>query len=154
MSRKALTYCRISHKDKRLYIPFKKEFDAVIALMAKKDVDVYGVIEFRETHKKRTSPQNRYYFGVIVDILARLMADSCGEQVNDGHRSEAHMALKRLCNPKEITSPITGEVITVAGSTRDHDTVESSEFHERCRQWIFEFWGVTVPLPNEQSELF
>lgn len=152
--RKIITYCRIKHTDKRLYIAQRNQFDANVAAWAKDDEDVFVKLTIEEVYRKHSDKQRGYYFGVIVDILARLIADSCGEEVQPKHHKQAHEELKRMCNPIEIASPVTGEVIVIAGSTKDQDTVESSDFHERCRQWIFEFWGVVVPLPNEQAELF
>ena len=150
---KIVTYGRIS-PDGRLYISLRRQFDLAIAAMSDNTDDVPVKMTIEKKYRQRTSLQNRYYFGVIVDILAGLIAEAAGETVNAQHREQAHEILKLKCNAVEIVSPTTGEAIDIPGTTTKHNTTECTDYHERCRQWIFEFFGVVVPLPNEQISAF
>jgi hypothetical protein len=57
------------------------------------------------------------------------------------------------CNAKEVVNTKTGEILTVGLSTATLTTVEFEEFLDKCRKFIFEWFGINVPLPNEQMEM-
>ena len=148
---KAETYGHIENG--KIYLVNRAEFDqAVLKLGGDERVRIKFTCE--KVNRKHTDPQRKYYFGVIVEILAGLIAESCGEKLAAKHREQAHEVLKLKCNPDQMISPSTGEAIEIPGTTTKQTTVEHNDYCERCRQWIFEFWGVVVPLPNEQAELF
>ena len=150
---KVESYGHINHSDKRLYIGLRKQFDEAVANMAKTDEDVIVKLTVETKRRKRTTNQNAYYFGVIVDILAGLIAESDGVKQNSEHSEQAHEILKWKCNSKQIFSIETGEIINIPQSTTKQTTVEHNDYCDRCRAWILDFFGVVVPLPNEQMEL-
>ena len=140
-------------ENRKLYISNRAAFNEAVADL-ERDGRTPVKITIDVKYRKRSNPQRRYYFGVIVEILAGLIAESCGEKLAVRHREQAHEVLKLKCNSQGLTSDITGETFDIPGSTTTLSTVESEVYHEDCRQWIFDFFGVTVPLPNEQGELF
>ena len=151
---KVESYGHINHSDKRLYIGLRKQFDEAVANMAKPDEDVIVKLTVETKYRKHTDPQRKYYFGVIVEIVAGLIAESYGEKLASKHKKQAHELLKLKCNAASITSVKTGEVIEMPGTTTKQTTVEHNDYCDRCRAWILDFFGVVVPLPNEQMELF
>lgn len=94
--------------------------------------------------------QNGYYWTIIVSEFCDGFTQITGEQIIN---KRAHEILKAKCNFKELVNHKTGEIITIPLSTSNLNTVEFEEYCERCRAFIFEWMGKTIPLPNEQSEL-
>lgn len=105
-------------------------------------------LEIKVKRKRRSNPQNRYYWGVIVPAFYQIflkagMEMDCLEQ--------AHEILKDIFNRMDICND-DGEVVSVVKSTTKNDTFEQEEYHEKCRMWASKFWGVRIPLPNEDAE--
>ena len=101
--------------------------------------------------KNRSLEQNAYYFGVICECFQRGAKDLWGEEIS---KEEAHENLKKECNYKELVSQDSGEIFRLSQSTRNKDTLQYEEYLQRCRMFIFNWFNVVVPLPNEQSEMF
>ena len=84
---------------------------------------------------QRTLPQNRYYFGVIVTILADYFGYT---------RDEMHEALKwEFDRIREEGKP------DRVKSTTELSTTEFEDRNERIRQWAMLEYGVNIPLPHE-----
>jgi hypothetical protein len=112
--------------------------------------DCRGRLIFEKLYKKRSKEQRGYYFAVIVAEFVNGWRDTQGEFIS---RDEAHTKLKEICNPIELINNKTGEIIKVAGSTKKFTTIEQEEYNERCRLFIYSWFNITVPLPNENLEL-
>lgn len=100
---------------------------------------------FRRKRKHRSDPQNRYYWGVVVEMIRAGMKEM-GDKVTP---NQVHEFLKwRFLRTQKIDEA-TGEVLyEYAGSTADLSTVEFSEYVEKCCQFAAEFLGVSIPLPT------
>lgn len=100
---------------------------------------------FRRKRKHRSDPQNRYYWGVVVEMIRAGMKEM-GDKVTP---DQVHEFLKwRFLRTQKIDEA-TGEVLyEYAGSTADLSTVEFSEYVEKCCQFAAEFLGVSIPLPT------
>lgn len=61
----------------------------------------------------------------------------------------AHETLKANCLYLERVNETTGEVIRIIGSTTENDKWDQEEYHDKCRNLIYEYFGIDVPLPNE-----
>jgi hypothetical protein len=90
----------------------------------------------RKRRLTRTNPQNRYYFGVVV----KLIADHCGYERDEMHEL---LAMKFL---RMEDDPITGA--PRRKRTPKTDTQEFMEYVEACVRFGAEL-GVYVPDPNE-----
>jgi hypothetical protein len=89
----------------------------------------------RRLRKRRSDRQHRYYFGVVVAMLAEFT----------GYTSdEMHDALKW----KFLRVDPESSLPTVR-STTSLTTVEFEDFLERVRTWAAADVGVVIPLPNE-----
>jgi hypothetical protein len=124
----------------------RAEFLAEISRKRNKGCRVKVVVD----GKKRSLEQNSYYYGVVVGILKNCIQDEWGERMT---KEDVHEILKTQCNWQEHFSKQTGESIKVAQSTATLTTVEFEEYLERCRRFAQDFFGVTIPLPNEQIEI-
>ena len=126
---------------------YRSLFDKALIAFGDCEVEIKVGKKFR----KRTSPQNRYYWSVIVFYWKEILTAEYGEQIT---QAQAHEFLKANFNFKEIVNEETGEVLRIPKSTTENKTFEMEEYHEICRQKAFEFFNVVIPLPNEQLEAF
>ena len=85
---------------------------------------------------QRTEKQSRYYFGVVVPLIA----EHCGYEKDEMHEL---LAMKFL---RIEDDPITGS--PRRKHTPDTDTKEFSEYVDACIRLAAEL-GVVVPAPNE-----
>ena len=105
-------------------------FDRMSRLLCGKRVE----LQMRKFRKKRTLPQNAFYFGVLVPTLA----EHIGLDVD-----EMHEQLKRHFLSERID-----ENFARVKSTTELSTEEFSRYMEDCQRLAAEY-GVDVPMPNE-----
>lgn len=112
-----------------------------VRVFAGKEIEVI----FRLKKKHRSDPQNRYYWGVVVEMIRAGMKEM-GDTVTP---DQVHEFLKwRFLRVSKIDES-TGEVLyEYAGSTAKLKTVEFSEYIEKCCQFAAEMLGVSIPLPQ------
>jgi len=134
-------------KDGVLSIRYRKLFDKALFEIGDCEVDIKISKKFR----KRTSPQNRYYWSVIVFYWKEILTTEYGQTIT---QAQAHEFLKTNFNFTELVNKDTGECLRFPKSTTENRTFEMEEFHEACRQKALEFFNVVIPLPNEQLEIF
>lgn len=133
-------------KNGELKISYKKQF--LESLKSFKDGRI--ILTVKRLYNKRSLPQNNYYWGVIINEFKKGWFDTQGERIST---DDAHEILKRECNYKEITNEETGEILKIGISTRTKTTVEYEEYLEDCRKFVYNWFGIDVPLPNEQVEI-
>ena len=85
-------------------------------------------------HKQRSNQQNRYYFGVVVPIIAECL----GYSINETHEGLKDMF---LCDR-------TGKLPRIK-STTELSTVDWESYMSQVRQWASQFLVVYVPDPGE-----
>jgi hypothetical protein len=109
-----------------------KDYNRAVRALAGKHVEL--TIKKRRT--KRTDPQNRFYFGVVV----KLLAEHCGYE-----RDEMHEALAmRFLRIEDC--PITGA--PRRKRTPKTDTQEFAQYLDSCIRLAAE-QGVVIPDPRE-----
>lgn len=128
-------------QDGKLVLPGAKMRTEIARLFEGKEIEV----QVQQRRKHRTDPQNRYYWGVVVEMIRAGMKDM-GDVVS---AEQVHEFLKhRYLDKRQRIDPATGEVLyEIAGSTRQLGTAEMSEYVDRCIQFAAEFLGVTIPDP-------
>jgi hypothetical protein len=94
--------------------------------------------------QRRTNRQNRYYWPCFVQPFADFMR-SQGEAWSD---EDAHEMLKLRCNPKSSINPVTGEMFTVGGSTKDLTIGDFNAYLDRCAVWLLDNLNIMVPEPD------
>lgn len=107
-------------------------------------------ITIEPKRKRRSLSQNAYYHSVIVTHWQQLLREEHGVIYSV---QETHEFLKANFNKVDLVNEETGEVLTAPKSTTQNTTVQMEEYHEKCRQAAFDFFGAIIPLPNEQIEL-
>jgi len=141
---------KISYRDKFLLAIKQNLSGSQIKLTAEKKYKKRSTYTFNEETGKKGRGQNGYYIFVICGLFCEGWRDLTGEIID---KSQAHERLKMYCNYKEIAVEKTGEIIKVPQSTADQTSMEANEYHQRCRDWMFENMGVNVPLPNQEMEI-
>ena len=91
-----------------------------------------GAVELivRKPFRKRSDQENRYYWGVIV----KMIADHTGHTRDEVHDALRHMFLKDGL---------------VARSTTSLSTAEAEEYYANIRMWAAATLSLIIPLPNE-----
>ena len=123
-----------------LICDFDKENEKLKLYHVLKNLKGKNVIQIKKYRKKRSVPQNDYYFGCIVKPLA----DSFGYEL-----MEMHHELKRMFNPVERVNKLTGELVIFGGSTTEFDTMQAEAYYEQIRIWALSEYTIFLALPNE-----
>lgn len=140
MSDLTLTYYGKVEQDGTLKLPGAK-IRREVSEFSGKEIEVI----FRRKRKHRSDPQNRYYWGVVVEMIRAGMKEM-GDKVTP---DQVHEFLKWRFLRVQKVDESTGEVLyEYAGSTADLGTGEFSEYVERCCQFAAEYLGLSIPLPQ------
>lgn len=101
-------------------------------------------IEVTRKKKKRSNPQNAYYWAVVVQMV-RLGIIDMGERVTI---KQAHDVLKNRFLKETKVDGESGEIILeYTRSTSDLSTLEMLDYIAQCQQFASEYLGVTIPDP-------
>jgi hypothetical protein len=92
----------------------------------------------------RSLIQNRYYFGVVVKMIANEM----GDEPIIVHEILKAMFLEQVEMVKSKKTDTVVEVRWIKSSS-ELSTTEFEEYLEKCRKWAAEFLQLPIPLPNE-----
>ena len=130
-------------KEGKLFLDKSDKFKEYLFGLTDKRVQV----TVEKLKHNRTNGQNRYYWGVVVKLIAQ----------HTGHDTEqVHELLKQLFSPKWcpfVSTASRSELLfgdlAIPTSTARLDTIAFAEYTEKCRMWANEFLGLNVPLPDE-----
>lgn len=112
------------------------------------------VLTIERKKKKRSGPQNRYYWSVVVPIVRSGLIDAGWEREKIAGSEQVHELLKHLfCKKVELINENTGEVIEMPPTTTSLTTTDMMEYIEDIQRWSAEFLGVIIPDPGEQMLL-
>jgi hypothetical protein len=91
-------------------------------------------------HKpSRTTNQRKYYFGVIVSLLAEHTGFT---------REEMNEELKFKFNKKSKQRP-DGSWLVYGGSIENEKVSDCERIFEEIRLWAFEYMNLVIPLPTK-----
>lgn len=93
----------------------------------------------RKPRKERSTDQNKYYWGVVIDIIS----DMTGFSPQEAHDC---MRMKFLTSMVEVENAS----LPRAKSTTELTTVEFMDYVAQIQQFAAEFLGVYIPDPNEE----
>lgn len=102
-------------------------------------------IRFTRRYKQRSSPQNRYYWGVVIKEITIRLRELGYQWIED---EEVHTMMKLKFNHEDVVSE-QGELLELPKSTTSMTTVEFMEYMDRIRQWAAGFLDINIPAPNE-----
>lgn len=96
-------------------------------------------LTIKEYKKDRSIFQNRYYWSVVLKILADYSGNT-GEEMHE-------VMKQKFLGQKGIK--FESEVYFASLTTTTLNTKEFEEYLEKIRRWALEELGVMIPLPNE-----
>lgn len=124
----------------QIKLPGAKMRTEITALFEGRDIEVI----VRRKKKHRSSPQNRFYWAVVVPMV-RAGLKEIGEILS---LEQVHELLKFRHIREQRIDENTGEVaFEYTRSTAELTTVEFAEYIERCAQFAAEYLRVTIPDP-------
>lgn len=129
----------------RLKILNEKRFKAELAAL--KDMDVHITIRKKG---KRSSQQNRYYFGVVLEEI-RLAFLENGTRVT---AEELHTAFKAMFNPLPFANKDGVQLLPLGGSTTEMNKDEFGNYLDRIIEWASKELQLAIPLPGTQTDMF
>jgi len=116
---------------------FKKAFESYEGKIIELSLKVW--------HKKRTNPQNSYYWGVVIELIKNYINDLG----NDFDSDTIHELLRSLFlkTTKEIVNKESGEVKTIEfiQSTTKLSTIEFETYLESCKRYAAETFDIFIP---------
>ena len=131
-------------KSGKLTLANSKRFDQDISTL--KDCVVELTIKRKN---KRSTPQNRYYWGVVVKEI-EIRMKNLG---NDVDPELVHSFLKDRFNKKELIGE-GGEVIdNIGGSTTEMNKEDFMIYVDKIAEWAASFLSIEIPLPNTDLQL-
>lgn len=100
-------------------------------------------------HNKRSDPQNRYYFGIVVPMVQEGIKH-LGTQLT---KEETHEFLKARFHSSELVNADTGQVEHIPRSTTIMNKEAFSNYIGEIQQFASEFLNIVIPDPGQQMEL-
>lgn len=108
--------------------------------------DGHYKVEIRDA-RKRSIPQNSYYWGVVIPYVKEGLREAGYEEVQTP--MDAHEVLKHIHLRRRIVSHSTGDVIDIADSTAALKIPEFNDYIEKICRWSVEYLNVVIPSPNQ-----
>lgn len=106
------------------------------------------IVEF-SANNKRSNPQNRYYWGLVVPMVQHGIKEM-GTEIT---KEECHEFLKSRFNYEELVNEDTGEVLQLPRSTTALNKEQFSEYIGKIQQFAAEFLGIVIPDPGVQTAI-
>lgn len=95
--------------------------------------------------KRRSDAQNAYYWAVVVPLFAEYVRTEWGEE--SVSNDEAHAILRDRFLSRDLVNPVTGECVTIPGSSAKLNTVQFNEYLEKCIAFLASC-QIRVPEPS------
>lgn len=124
-----------AHIDHHATIKFEDEVQR--AMLLAPYVGKKVTVTVKQRRKRRTNPQNKYYWKVVVGTIAGFTGDE-PERIHDALR------LKFLREPAVVEGGL-----DYIGRTSSMTTAEFNDYVERIRVWAFESFNIYLPKPDE-----
>jgi len=99
---------------------------------------------------KRSTPQNRYYWGLVIPMVQHGVKD----MGTDLTKEETHEFLKARFNFEEIVNHESGEAISIPKSTTRLNKMQFSDYIAKIQQFASEFLNIVIPDAGEQVKLW
>lgn len=115
-----------------MIVDYTDKYEAFLKTLEGKEVEV----DLRKLYRRRSSYQNRWYWGCIIAEIAGYT----GYTVDEAHEAMKWMFLK--VTPDDHRLPPTVK------STKNLTTMEFADFCESVRLWANENLGLDIPDPT------
>jgi len=132
-----------------LIVHNKPAFSKEVGVFKGKDV----TITVQRKARKRSNPQIRYWWSVVVPLVRDTINDT-GEEYS---KENIHEFLKSQFLYKEFIDHSTGEIHRIPRELKAGGDVTTFEFMEcidGVSRWAAQTLNLVIPLPEEQSKMF
>ena len=104
------------------------------------------VIKIEKFKKKRSTQQNRFYYGIVIPIVQNCLKESGHIMTNES----THDLIKlKFLKETLFVNETTGEVIERIKSTTELSTSQFMDLLAEINNFTFEYFGVNLPSPND-----
>ena len=108
------------------------------------------VIKIEKFKKKRSTQQNRFYFGIVIPIVQNCLKEAGHIMTNES----THDLIKlKFLKETLFVNETTGEVIERIKSTTELSTSQFMDLLAEINNFTFEYFGVSLPSPNDDLTL-
>lgn len=107
-------------------------------------------VTIERVKKKRSNPQNSYYWSTIIPIMRNALKEAGHTLTNEN----THELLKlRFLKETVLLNEETGECIERIKSTTELSTSGMMDYFAEITVFAAEYFGVQIPEPNEQLKI-
>ncbi|MCB1319105.1 MAG: hypothetical protein KDK34_02565 [Leptospiraceae bacterium] len=152
MSDPRLTYYGTVTKSGEIRLPKRMRRELIDAFRTDKEDRAIEVIVQRK-RRRRSLPQNRYYWGVVIETLYRQFNEW---SPTEWDREMIHTYLKERFLPKvwemdrpALVVPDTGEQIVAPYTTTKLTTTLFASYIDAVSAWAWNDLGISIPAPEE-----
>lgn len=108
------------------------------------------VIKIEKFKKKRSTQQNRFYYGIILPIVQNCLKEAGHIMTNES----THDLIKlKFLKEALFVNETTGEIIERIKSTTELSTSQFMDLLAEINNFTFEYFGVSLPSPNDDLTL-
>lgn len=108
------------------------------------------VIRIERKKKRRSNPQNAFYWGVCLPLMQQALKESGNLMIIN----DVHELLKlRFLKETILTNEQTGEIVERIKSTTELTTSGFMDYISEITIFASEYFGVQIPQPNENITL-
>ena len=118
------------------------EYSDIFANYVDKNKNKLLYFTISRKYKKRSIPENNYYWGVIIEMLykhSNRFAGYTKQEIHDALRWQ-HLRIERIGKPPSVRST----------ADESFTTKDAEEYYEMIRIEASVEDGITIPLPNEK----
>lgn len=106
------------------------------------------VCTVQRKQRRRTTPQNKYLWGVVYPMLLTGLQQAGWEFTNC---EQVHHFFKQQVAGEHIINYKTGEVVTLPNSTAAMTTQEFETYVDRLRRYAEQYLNIEIPEPNHNE---
>lgn len=110
------------------------------------------ILTLEPIKKKRSNPQNSFYWGAVLPLIQAGLKDATGE-IRSCENIHYNILLRMFAPVRELYSQESGVCITEYLSSSEMTTTQFMEYIMEIQKWAAEFLNIQIPDPNEQVSI-
>lgn len=110
------------------------------------------IITIEKAKKKRSNPQNNFYWGAVLPLIQQGLKDATGE-FRTTENIHYRILLPLFAPVNEIVNQDTGQCLSERLSSSEMSTVQFMDYIMEIQKWAAEFLSIVIPDPNHETTL-